>query len=134
MSDSPTRFTGVDGAALIGRLHTQLAIAPTDTHATLYYEAHITIEPVIGMHLDDARRIAADGRFKVADTLERSANDTFMTGHGTSLNEIKERTRDVVRTLIAEGFQVWRYKIEYTILDSRTNDVFGLLPSVKEAI
>lgn len=94
----------------------------------LYYEAHITIEPVFGHLLELAQELAAPFKFRVADLLmkkreedtpERSANDTFMTGHGTHLGDVTGRLRSLVRTLQDHSFKVWRYKIEDTILDSK---------------
>ena len=102
----------------------------------LYYEAHITIEPVFDEAREYVRVVAEANKFKLADLLmkkrsedteERSSKDTFMTGHSKSLLDIETRTRDTIRELQEAGFKVWRYKIEDTILDSRTKDVFNLL-------
>lgn len=104
--------------------------------ADLYFEAHVTIEPVF----DDRRSLAADlakgygykladllMKKRYADTEDRSSKDTFMTAHSKSLTDIRERTKALVLALQAEGFKVWRYKIEDTVLDSRTEDVLGLI-------
>ena len=107
-----------------------------DVISKLYYEAHITIEPVFDERLEAARVLAEGFEFRVADLLmqkreedtpERSKNDTFMTGHATSLNDIKARVSNLVAELKIEGFTVWRYKIEDTIMDSRAKDVLGIL-------
>lgn len=102
----------------------------------LYYEAHITIEPVFEEHLEFLKNLSKSYKFRVAellmkkrleDTGERSKYDTFMTGHGTDYEDICRRTQSVIVYLKASGFKVWRYKIEDTLLDSRTEDVFNLL-------
>lgn len=102
----------------------------------LYYEAHITIEPVFDFDRDYAGYIAEDYGFKLAhllmkkrkeDTEERSSKDTFMTGHSKSFKDLEQRTKECIIELQASGFKVWRYKIEDTILDSRTEDVFNLI-------
>ncbi len=103
----------------------------------LYYEAHITIEPVFDGERELAAGICKPYGFKLADLLmkkrsedteERSANDTFMTGHSKSYKDIAERTKECIIHLQKLGYKVWRYKIEDTLLDSRSEDVFGLLP------
>lgn len=109
--------------------------------ARLYYEAHVTIEPVFEGVLNLAKTLAADHGFRVADllmqkreeaTAERSKNDTFMTGHSRNYEDILVRTKLLVEALIANEYKVWRYKIEDTILDSRHDgDVFGQLLTEK---
>jgi hypothetical protein len=106
------------------------------TESKLYYEAHITIEPVFDERLDLAKRLSAPYKFRVADLLmkkresdteERSANDTFMTGHGKIYLDLSLRMIQLIRQLQGHGFKVWRYKIEDTIIDSRHDDALGLL-------
>lgn len=104
------------------------ASAARPSTARLYYEAHVTIEPVFGDRLFYARVIAEKHKFKVADLLmkkreedteERSKKDTFITGHGKQFEDIVSRLNALVAELRAEGYKVWRYKIEDTLLDSR---------------
>lgn len=96
--------------------------------ARLYYEAHVTIEPVFDKRLEFACAIAKQNNFKMADLLmkkreqeteSRSKNDTFMTGHGKDYADIKSNLINLILTLQLYGFKVWRYKIEDTLLDSR---------------
>ena len=107
-----------------------------NTEARLYYEAHVTVEPVFEADLARLGEIAGRHGFRVADlhmrkrkqdTPQRSQDDTFMTARAQSSADIVARTTAVVRDLKAEGFAVWRYKIEDTVLDSRTRDTLGLL-------
>lgn len=101
-----------------------------------YYESHITIEPVFDEDLDKVTHIAESQRFKVAkllmkkraeDTEERSKYDTFMTGHSQEYNDLEERMKGCINTLISKGYKVWRYKIEHVVLDSREFDALELL-------
>lgn len=104
--------------------------------ARLYYESHVTIEPVFDERREQAKAIAIKHGFRLADLLmkkrseeteERSSKDTFMTGHGKHFEDIETRTKNLVIALQEDGYKVWRYKIEDTVLDSRFEDVYGLL-------
>lgn len=100
-------------------------------HTTeLYFECHVTVEPVYDERLERLKAIAAEPgiKFKVADLLmrkrmadtpERSQFDTFCTGRDVIYPNLEERMRNLVEALIEEGFEVWRYKIENTLLDVR---------------
>lgn len=96
-----------------------------------YYEAHVTVEPVFEERLEQFKIICHDYKFRVAnllmqkrahDTEERSKNDSFCTGRGISYTDTKKRMLALVDRLEKEGFKVWRYKIESTLLDSRYDD------------
>ncbi len=106
----------------------------------MYYESHVTIEPVFDEKLEEATVIAIRHKFRIAnllmqkreaDTPERSKHDTFMTGHSAAteegLVEINTRTFRLIQDLKKEGFVVWRYKIEHAIVDSRTNDIWSMI-------
>ena len=107
-----------------------------DVISDLYFECHITIEPVFDGKLSHADFLAKKHKFSVADllmkkrekdTLKRSEMDTFMTGRNKSFNTLKTNMESLIKELLAEGFKVWRYKIEDTILDSKFNDSLELL-------
>lgn len=109
--------------------------------ATHYFETHVTIEPIFDERLEQAKDVAAAHGFKVAsllmkkradDTEQRSLYDTFMTAHGKDLGKQKAGIVSLITDLTALGFKVWRYKIEDIVLDSRINDVMGLLTPSKE--
>lgn len=102
----------------------------------LYLEAHITIEPVFDEERVGAENIAHRHGFKLAhllmqrdrkETAARSSRDTFMTGHSKLCDDIQNRTKACVEDLIHNGYKVWRYKIENTMLDSRNKDVWELV-------
>jgi len=105
---------------------------PTGLASRLYFESHVTIEPVFDERLQRAAEIARDHRFRIADLLmqkrkedtpERSKHDTFMTGRDKSLDVLDTHMRELVAHLEAEGFQVWRAKIEDTLFDTKYGDV-----------
>ena len=95
--------------------------------AGLYFESHVTIDPVFDADLDRFRGLACQYGFRVASLLMRkgdgvlvpSVDDTFCTSRGQVWEDIKCRTRLLVSAAIAEGFTVRRYKIEDTLLDVR---------------
>ncbi len=102
---------------------------------TLYYESHVTIEPVFGERLEALRQLCAENEFRIADLLmqkreedtpERSKYDTFCSARGSDAMELTNRMLALVRACIAGGFKVWRYKIEDVIIDSKIEDY--LLP------
>lgn len=94
----------------------------------LYYEAHITIEPIYGDDLLLAARLAENNRFKIADLLMkkerdatelRSDKDTFLSAKDEDVDVLISMTRKMLRDLWDAGFKVWRYKIEKAIIDSQ---------------
>jgi hypothetical protein len=94
----------------------------------LYYEAHVTLEPVLDNRQITLRLIALKYDFRVADLLmkkrdvdtpTRSKYDSFLTTRDKNLDAIQRRVRGCVEELKAEGFDVWRFKIEDTIMDSQ---------------
>ena len=102
----------------------------------LYYECHITIEPVFDDRLEAFRVLCETENFHVAkllmqkreaDTPERSAKDSFCTGHSQDIVDITERMIRLVGLLQTCGYDVWRYKIEDCVIDSRNSDNLGLL-------
>lgn len=101
-----------------------------------YLEAHVTIEPVFDDRLEEAKEIARLYKFKVADLLMkkrktdsevRSMHDTFMTGHSKNYEDIVDRVANLVQHLKNTGFQVWRAKIEDTLMDTKLEDTMGIL-------
>jgi hypothetical protein len=108
-----------------------------EKHQSLYYEAHVTVEPLFGDKLDIFKKICREKGFTVADLLmqrrkedtpERSKNDSFCTGRSPTFGELKTRMVEVIETLKANQIKVWRYKIEDTLLDSKIQpDPLGIL-------
>lgn len=111
----------------------------------LYFECHITIEPVFDdeffdgvtvSKLEIVRILAKDRGFRVADLLmqkrtddteARSKHDTFCTGRSKVYGDILHRMTELCRALKIAGFKVWRAKIEDTIYDTKYSDSLGIL-------
>lgn len=101
----------------------------------LYYESHVTIDPVF----DDLKyRVALTATkysFKVAKLMlrrdathsEEYIDDAFMSARGNDYQELEARTTCLILDLKVYGVVVRRYKIESTLLDSRIDDSLLLL-------
>lgn len=88
----------------------------------LYYECHITTEPVFGERLALLTQIAQHHGFKVAKLLMEkgpSTRDTFCTGHGKTFRSLRARMLACDSAMRTAGFKVWRRKIEVVVLDER---------------
>lgn len=95
----------------------------------LYYESHVTLEPVFDEKLEQVKNICAGYGFKVADllfkkraqdTAERSQCDTFCTGRGKTFEDLKQLMELLVADLVHNEFKVWRQKIEAVVYDARS--------------
>jgi hypothetical protein len=104
--------------------------------AELYFECHITIQPVFEEDYEIVRTIAAKHGFRIAellmkkrkeDSAERSMYDTFITSHSRSLSDMKYRMLTCCKELQVHQFKVWRYKIEDTVLDSKKDDLYDIV-------
>ncbi len=98
---------------------------------TYYYEAHITLEPLFDEQHEELVTICSHYGFHVAELLmrrrqndlpERSRDDSFATGRSKTLEDLKGRMLALMDELTRQGFVIWRYKIEDTVLDSRYGD------------
>lgn len=90
----------------------------------LYFESHVTIDP--SEQVEKLRGVCEPLRYKVAELYMRKGGnltisdlDQFMTGHSKDIEDLKERQSSLLVSLIHEGFQVRRYKIEAVLQDSR---------------
>lgn len=109
----------------------------TDLPTTeLYFECHVTVEPLFEERLIEFKEICNQHGFRVADLLmqkrqddtpERSKHDSFCTGRSTDYGDIHNRMCRLCQDLQVNGVKVWRYKIENTLVDSNVNDTIGLL-------
>jgi hypothetical protein len=102
---------------------------------SIYYESHVTVEPVFGERLELLKNLCEANEFRIADLLmqkreedtpERSKFDTFCSARDVSVTKLMQRMLALVAMCQADGFKVWRYKIEDVILDSKFSD--SLLP------
>lgn len=94
----------------------------------LYFESHITVEPVFDERLEELKKIAAKYEFRIAELLMkkrasdsefRSRYDTFCTGNSKDYKQLEHRMYAFEDEAQAKGFQIWRHKIENTLLDER---------------
>lgn len=94
----------------------------------IYFESHVTIEPVFDARLWAFQKVAGDHQFRVAELLmqkrsddvpEASRKDAFCTGRGDDYNELETRMLDLVRDLRVCEFEVLRYKVEAVVFDSK---------------
>lgn len=96
-----------------------------DTKPTtdLYFEAHVTIDPVSTSEEVLLFDTAKNRGFTVAElymkknTGLRSRLDDFMTSRSNDYDDIVYRTTLLVAELQAAGFSVRRWKIENTLVD-----------------
>lgn len=103
---------------------------------TLYYEAHVTVDPLYGYKLDHFKVICDKYGFRVADLLmqkreidtpERSKYDTFCTGRGDNLEDLSFKLTDLIKELQKNDIHVWRYKLEDAIVDSKILDLYKII-------
>jgi len=102
----------------------------------LYYESHVTVEPVFDERLEKFKEICAPHTFKPAkllmkkrsfDTPVRSEYDTFCTGKNKNEEKLRLSMMLLIKDLIDNGFDVWRYKIEAILLDVKVKKDNALL-------
>lgn len=88
----------------------------------LYFEAHVTIDPVDPSELADLKRSAKALGFRVAEFIMakgQKQKDTFLTGRDEDFLALRERMTGLIQSLRILGLTVRRYKIENTIVDSK---------------
>jgi hypothetical protein len=101
-----------------------------DQDACLYYEVHINIPLTVGDRRSQLNELAREHRFKLSDMDGHDHGDkleTILTTHGQDYNSTAERTKAMCVVLAGLGFVLIRYKIERAVLDSRINDIWGLI-------
>jgi hypothetical protein len=105
---------------------------------SLYYESHVTLEPVLldSHKLQLLEVCSKTYDFRLAklymaklDNLEPHNLDCFTTGRSENLNELLGRMLKFIKHLKTLGFIVRRYKIESALLDSKIQDPLNLLES-----
>jgi hypothetical protein len=99
----------------------------------LYYECHITLDPVDEATLQTLKSICEDYEFKVAklyldkESTKPNTLDYFTTGRSANHRDLELRMIQLILKLKSCGFVVRQYKIESALLDSRVKDRLGLL-------
>ena len=99
--------------------------------AELYFEAHVTTEPLEGGLLQGLLAIAPVYEFRVAELIKRNGDkhidDQFASARDQHYEELYTRTHNFVAHLQQAGIKVRRYKIENTMIDSHLKDTMKLL-------
>lgn len=89
----------------------------------LYYECHVTIDPVFDERLEQFKELCKLYQFHVAKLLMQKGGpsnlDSFCTGRGQDYKTLENDMYGLITDLIADGFRVRRYKIEAALLDSK---------------
>lgn len=101
----------------------------------LYYECHVTIDPVFGTERQLLTKLIKPFGFKLAKLVmlkkgargAESQRDTFFTAHSKNYSQLQQRMVDCVRAIQKEGFAIRRYKIEDTIIDSKIKDILEIV-------
>ena len=101
---------------------------------TLYYEVHVTIDPAFDK-LAKIKEVARVYKYKMADLLmvkndgeeEQHVKDMFFTTRTKDYRTAEMRVKEFCKCMKMLGVNVRRYKIEDTVLDSRSSDVFKIL-------
>lgn len=99
------------------------------------YEAHVTLGKMDARHKNMLiMSILPKSGFKITDIitmlvkgLEQEEFDTVITGKGDNLRQFTNEVQTTVLGLRNNGFEVLRYKIESTVVDSKFEDKFKLL-------
>lgn len=97
----------------------------------LYYECHITIDPVTNERQQNLKEIIHHYNFRIADLYLKKDNgeqgdkhtlDCFVSGRSNDYVDIFLRMKACILSLRNNAFNVRRFKIEDTLLDSRKGD------------
>ena len=109
--------------------HLGLQETVVDYPEAIYFECHVTIDPVMdATRIAEVDSIGSGYKFKRAKLLMVKGNeqvmsdkDTFLTAHANpgDYEKLVLRMNDVCRHLESAGFAVRRAKIEAVVLDSR---------------
>lgn len=100
-----------------------------ETPEIIYYEIHVTLDPVFDERLEALAKVAEPRHFRVADLLmqkrsddtpERSKYDSFLTARADSYDEARRMLNMMELALVMNGFTRRRSKIEAVVFDERT--------------
>jgi hypothetical protein len=111
-------------------------MTPASQSHALYFECHVTIDPVAESELEALSQGASFFGFKLVKLLMAkgaqeflSDRDSFMTSHSASSDYENLATRMLLlcNWLKDSGYGLRRYKIESVVMDSRNHDTYSLL-------
>jgi len=92
----------------------------------MYYECHVTIDPVYDKALEDVKIIASHANFKVAKFImqkDQNIQDTFMTSQDAEMSTMVKNLNKLLHELQGTAV-VRRYKIEHIIFDTKLHGIF----------
>lgn len=97
-----------------------------------YYEAHVTWDPVSGAGLTAAEAVCRRLGAKIADLVllrggAKHDGDMFTTIRSSDMADAIGRMQSLIADLSGLGMKLRRYKLEYTLMDSRHHDALELL-------
>lgn len=113
--------------------------------ARIYYEAHVTIEPLNDLTRPAVQTLCDRHGFKIAEFLMQRADsaapdvpandpNSFVSCRETNKTTMIRRITYLVLDLRKAGIEVRRYKMEDTLVDSRHGDEWGLLSHSLEGV
>ena len=97
----------------------------------LYYECHVTVEPIPAERQELFGIICKTQKFWSSDwALKTETFKFFATSRGTNYEELKYRMERLIAKLKRCDYKIARYKIEDTVIDSKIDDHLNLLDPV----
>lgn len=102
----------------------------------LYYEVHVTIEPVEQERYTLFKSLSSKQKFWCSEWMLKKEEgfNFFATTRGKDYTETYNRMVKLIIDLIQNGFKVMRYKIEDTVLDSKIDDKLNLISGYSEVV
>ena len=90
----------------------------------IYYECHITIEPVEDARLELFEQLSKKYKFKVATllmrkSLKKSDLDSFTTAKSKKFDLLFNSMNNLLDELKKENFNIYRNKIEAVLIDTK---------------
>lgn len=103
-----------------------------DRSQPLYYECHITIDPVTGALERTVADFAKIFEFRLAEFEMTKPNtvDSFLTARSKDAPQLRRDMIALIYLLRRASVQVRRYKIELALVDSNFSNVYGLTLAV----
>lgn len=98
--------------------------SPATVDEAIYYESHITLDPVTDMkRLGDLAELLSQHGFRLAKLYMEKGKpsdlDSFTTARDADVAHLTTRSRQAVFALVEAGFRVRRCKIEAALFDIR---------------
>lgn len=118
------------GPSLLDRGETIVANIIHHSPPATSYEVHINVPLCAGPGRVLLAEFARSNGFKLSDMdghEHGEKRETILTTHGQHYDAVVSKTQGMCRLLRTAGFDLIRYKIEHVLIDSRVNDVWGLL-------